>query len=234
MNLPATTSPDVHLFATHPAELEAAQQGLIEWARAKEREAKEDLTDCRANLQIARKSKWSIAPWQRRVSKAGKILLTYKKVRMALEAGYYIIPPMPFTAFAIRTGRKTPDRKQGEWWGSDRSQNPQHLEPGDGRYVSAQPLERSSSYPSKDRDGNPITKETYWAYAFDDVQFPVTVVKPAVLEATNRAMARQLFDEVGLLERQGCGDPIVAARVLRPGKEPITFFVAWWLDTRDL
>jgi hypothetical protein len=81
--------------------------------------------------------------------------------------------------------------------------------------------------------------------AFGYVDFPVALATPAVLDATQAAMAKNIFDEIGGLpgRRSRKGDPIVVGRILRPTAAPITswqlrpavtFLIAWWVDTRQL
>lgn len=224
---------DVHLIARHPAEMEQCQAQLVAWARRRETEAVAELRDCRDNLEIARKSKWRVDPWQRRVRAAGKTLLYYKKLRMALEAGYYIIPPMPFQAFAIRTRRAGPVRKEADSRWDDFDQRPESLPPGEGRYVSPTPELDVRGDLYRDSQGEWRHREKWWARRFEGVDFPFRLVKPELLDAASKAMALEVFDQIGVLPNYRSADPMIAGQIIGP-KRTVTFFIGWWLDTKDL
>lgn len=235
-NLPATTdSRDIHLIARHPAEMEQCQEQLIAWARRRETEAKAELDDCLANREIARKSKWRVEPWQRRVRAAGKTLNYYKKLRMALEAGYYIVPPMPFQAFAIRTERHQPLRKEKDSDLGNFDQPAQSLPAGEGRYVSPTPILDARRLLSRNPEGKDIWRYHWFARWFQEVDFPFQLVKPEILDAASKAMAAKVFDQIGILPnfQTRASDPMVAGQIIGP-KRTVTFFIGWWLDTRDL
>ena len=83
----------------------------------------------------------------------------------------------------------------------------------------------------------------YYADRFVDADFPFKLARAEIREATDKAMGLKVFDEVGVLPRTRKADPIVCGRVIDPSKpiyhrssprEGVTFFVAWWLDTRVL
>jgi hypothetical protein len=78
---------------------------------------------------------------------------------------------------------------------------------------------------------------TFTPGEFEDVEFPMTLVKPQVLDATAKAMARKIFDQIGVLpNRRAKGDPILVGLIIPPHRrhEPLTFFISWWLNTNDL
>lgn len=66
---------------------------------------------------------------------------------------------------------------------------------------------------------------------------PLDVARPEVMDATRRAMALELFDQVGVARNNAAaGDPIVCGVIRDPtrrGKQ-VTFFVAWCLNPEDL
>jgi hypothetical protein len=77
----------------------------------------------------------------------------------------------------------------------------------------------------------------------EEIGFPVQAVKPIVLDATQRALAMKIFDSIGVVQNGGAGgfvqrrgDPIVVGRLIDPrgNGRMVTFFVAWWLNTKDL
>jgi len=81
----------------------------------------------------------------------------------------------------------------------------------------------------------------------ETIDFPATLIKPVILGATQRAMALRIFDRIGvsfggtntMSSRRRRSDPIVVGQILNgaekyPEEKMVTFFVAWWLDTRSL
>ena len=229
---------ELHLMARDPAEMMGAQKQLILWCARKMQAEKAELADSEANLAQAKKAKWATKPWARRVNLQKRRIEFYRKVKMALEAGYYIVPPFPVDVFAIRTDRKKPDKKTTTYRYSGHGQSARLLPAGEGRYVSNHPEIWETEKPGTDRDGREITIKEWWAEEFQPVDFPFIAVKPEVIDATNKAMARKLFDEFGVLPARGCGDPIVVGRIKKPNQaswaHPLTFFIAWWLDTEDI
>lgn len=231
----ATQVPDIHVFAREPAEMQQAQSSLILWSDAKAVGVQAEIAECREQLAIARKNGWQTAAWERQLKRAGKRYQFYRKLKAALEAGYYIVPPFPVQLFAIRTNRHTPDRKTSSSVWSNHEQGARLLPPGDGRYVSPIPeqWQRDTSYTNK--DGKRIEQKEYYAHAFEGVDFPFKLAKPQVLSETARAMALKVFDQMGILPAYRAADPIIVGQIKHPeGKTAVTFFVAWWLDTRDL
>jgi len=96
--------------------------------------------------------------------------------------------------------------------------------------------EADEQYEAKNYDGKPIIKTRYTSADYDVVDFPVSVVKPSILKATQQAMALKLFDQMGIVQNQVGNDPIVVGQLLDPrgNRRCVTFFVAWWLDTASL
>lgn len=232
---------DFTVVATKPQEMEAAQLSLIQWAASKIAAETEELREAEAGLEIAMKAGWKHQAWERLVDKAARQVQFYTKIKAALDAGYYIVPPFPIDVFAIRTRRVKPDRKTTtQDWSARHEQSPQILPPGEGRYVSDDPEVWTRKIPAGDSGtGKEVTQ--YFAQEFLDVDFPFKLAKPAVLEETAKAMALKVFDQMGVLPaRARSPDPIVCGQILHPVKpgygerKAVTFFIAWWLDTRTL
>ena len=75
----------------------------------------------------------------------------------------------------------------------------------------------------------------YWAKEFKDIDFPFKLAKPQIMEATAAAMALKVFDQIGCLPQFRAPDPIICGQILKPkDRQPVTFFIAWWLDTKTL
>lgn len=230
---------DIHVFARDPVEMAKSQVALVEWTEGKIKSLSADLLEATENFKIAKKNKWRSQPFARMVTKYRNGVVFYQKVRAALKAGYYIVPPFPVDIFAIRTDKKTPKRNQQKstWgWPNVPEQIAKKLPEGEGRYVS------SIAEPNFDsmkvtKDGKEVTQYYGWAEEFAEVDFPFHAAKPEVLNKTAEAMGLGVFDQLGVLPRfTRRGDPIVVGQILdyRPTREPLTFFVAWWLNTEEL
>lgn len=227
---------DITVFATQPHEMAVAQRDMVDWSAARVAEAKADLADVHAGLEIAIENAWQTGPLERAVNKAAKMVTFYEKIHLALAAGYYIVPPFPIDIFTIRTDRKNPKKeiKTRHW---DRHpQEARILPAGEGRYVSRDPTVFQTNYPAIGTGPNEGPRTEYFAEEFREVGFPFALAKPQVMEATAAAMALKVFDQLGMLPAIAKADPIICGQILRPDelRRPITFFVAWWLDTKDI
>ena len=229
---------DIIAIARTPAEMQTAQDSLITWAKGKLVALQGELVEAQESLKIAKQSKWSTTRWQRVVSRARGRVIYYTKLKRALEAGYYIVPPFPVDVFAVRTDRQFPtgSHTTSNAWAPNFDQKARRLPEGEGRYVAAEP-EIWVHDLSHEKDGKQITRYRHYAKEFRDVDFPFALAKPQLLERVSQAMKEKIFDQFGVLPQYTRkGDPIVVGQIIPPGQypTPITFFVGWWLDTRDL
>lgn len=231
---------DFTVIATHPAEMEKAQRSLILWCARKIEHVKQALADAQEQFDIAMKAGWEVSAWERQINRADKRVEFYRKIKAALEAGYYIVPPFPIDVFAIRTDRKNPTKKASNNHWDTHKQDARILPVGQGNYVSSKPVVYQRSIPLPPKDGKPQAMTEYFAKNFLPVDFPFKLAKPAVLAETAKAMALKVFDQIGVLPAFTAPDPIVCGQILFPEKngygprKSITFFVAWWLDTKTL
>jgi hypothetical protein len=233
---------DFTVIAQSPKEMEAAQRSLILWAARKIQALKQEIAGHKAELEKAIARKWDSSGWRREVSKAEKREHFYRKIKAALEAGYYIVPPFPVDVFAIRTKKEFPARMDSPYR-NNHDQLPQVLPQGVGRYVDPRP--RTDTYTEVERQKDGTTKEVRYVYAeeFRDVDFPFKLAKAEIREATEAAMKLKIFDTMGVLPRRRSPDPIVVGQIMVPNRtlwrnsdfnRAVTFFVAWWLDTKTL
>jgi hypothetical protein len=237
------------VLAKDPHEMQASQQQLIGWFQERVQLAKNELDEAETNLELAKSRKWATQGWKRQVGLAKGRVNFYDKCLAALDAGYCIIPDFPTDIFAIRTKRKKPTANKrtspGNWTPNLRPQTSDSPPAGEGEYHSPDAFIETSehTYKRKDHRGELVedSKITAWASDFDVPDFPMKVVKPQILDATGKAMARKIFDEIGVLParrpRNRGGDPIVTGRIMRrEGTREIglTFLISWWIDTRDL
>ena len=233
---------DFTVVANSPKEMEAAQRSLILWASRKIMAIKTEAQDAIEQLRIAKDKKWSTSAWTRQVSKYESREQFYRKIKAALEAGYYIVPPFPIDIFAIRTKRTHP-KPMSSSYRDNHDQDPQILAIGEGRYVDPKPIREHDTDIVSDGKGGTKSVTTYYATEFSDVDFPFKLARSEIRDATNAAMAMGIFDRMGVLPRQRAPDPLVCGQILFPNQpsyyrgdslKAVTFFVSWWLDTRTL
>lgn len=238
-----TDTADITVLALTPEQMRPAQDALIRWVGDKIRAINAEIDEQGRALEEAARTPFTNQrnQWTRELNKSKRLLTFYEKVQEALEAGYIIVPDFPIDVFAIRTKASTPS---GSKTFSDRydrgghmfEQSAQALPSGAGQTVSPDPLVRYHDIETVDASGRPIKSRNYWADEFREVSLPARLVRPEILDATNKALTRKLFDELGLVG-QPKRDPIIIGRIIDP-REPrhrrVSFFVAWWLDTRSL
>lgn len=235
MDLALPIAEDVTVYATDPREMAQAQQGMVGWCQRKIEEATRQRDDFENNMQRVTDAGWprEAAKWRRQVSKAARRAEFYEKLKIALEAGYLIVPPLPFQAFAIRTKRNSP-KWQSLGAGYDHEQSAEPLKAGAGHYENPFPEVRTHSERSKDAQGREIVNRWTTTGEFKPIDFPFALVKPEILNATTKAMALKVFDALGILPRHRAPDPIVVGEIISPTGNRVHFFVAWWLDPAKL
>ena len=104
------------LVALTPAGMLAAQSECGGWADKKLSEAKHELVIAEQNFNALAKAKVRTNTAQTMIRKARKRIMFYEKVKAALDAGYYIIPPFDVQVFAIRTDRASPKEFSDRTW----------------------------------------------------------------------------------------------------------------------
>lgn len=241
--------PDFTVIAQSPREMEAAQLNLIAWAERKAGLIERELREAAEQLRIAIGRKWKTTAWRSEVRKHQNRIEFYKKVKAALEAGYYIVPPFPIDIFAIRVDRSHPHRRD-QISANNHDQPAQVLPQGEGRYVDPRPFV-ASRVQTDTKIVNHQTGETkqvpvkyHYATEYDEVDFPFKLARAEIKDTTLKAMALKIFDQIGVLPRVRKPDPIVCGQILFPNKKVyawnphnqngLTFFVAWWLDTKTI
>lgn len=230
------------VIASTPGQMANAQVQLAAWFEAKIELCRAELIEIEENLALAKSRKWQTKGWMTRVVKAKQAVEYYEKGKAAIEAGYCIVPDFPVDVIAIRTTLARPRSNTAESYHDqprtrDQATNSPAL--GTGKYVSPQATERIDSYDRTKSDGK--TEKRYFANAVDFLppDFPYKMVKPKILEETNRAMALRIFDEIAVVSKpRRAPDPIVVGRITRKintyHQKTLSFMVAWWLDVRDL
>src|SRR5581483_5165875 len=232
------TPMDFTVIATSPTQMEGAQRSLILWAARKIQAIKGEIAEAQSQYDQCVARKWSPAAWRAQITKHEKNAEFYRKIKVALEAGYYIVPPFPIDIFAIRTKRQSPNRMDSTY-SNNHDQNAEILPIGKGRYVDSRPRIANYVENEKKQDGSIRAVTHYYAEEFKGVDFPFKLAKVEIRDATEKAMKLGIFDDFGVLPRTRSADPIVCGRIIDPKgpsysrgehRRAATFFVAWWLD----
>lgn len=224
---------NIQLTALVPEQMKVAQTNLIEWCAGKINFLKADIKELNESIFHAAEMKWGTAAMKRQVSKTEKRILFFEKIQAALNAGYVIVPNFPVQLFAIRTDRKSPLKMFSSYYWDNKDQKPMELQQGEGEYQNPFPLiERSK----EKVDG----KEESKSYATDwaELEFPVSMIKPEIIEATNRAMALEVFDQFGVMPATRNEDPIIIGQIVNKTSQYrnriVSFMIAWHFDTKVL
>lgn len=236
---------NLSLTATLPGQMATCQEALIAWARKKTATLSADVDELQGALEHARLRKWKTSTIARHLAKTDARRLFYGKMIGALEAGYVIVPNFPVTLFAIRTDRGQPLRLMSTRWSDTHEQQSQpQLGEGEGEYKNPFPLLSSynitAAMPVDPHTGRKPETHQYYAAAWDEFEFPITMAKPQIMEAATNAMALKIFDQFGILPTPyKKEDPVIVAQLVDPrstkyNRRVVTFMIAWNLDTRTL
>lgn len=248
MQLTPPPPKNIEVTATNADEMALCQNALIEWCKVKVAETKAHHHELNAAYLHAKKSKWKHDTLKRHTDIAFKRLSFYERILVALEHGYQIVPSFPITAFAIRTDRTRPLKLATFYWRQSHEQKPEGLPEGEGDYKNPFPtvyeriIERATATTAE-------KKEYYCSDHWKELEFPVSMAKPKIMEAATRAMALKIFDDLGVLPgyspkdntRPPKGDPMIIARIQDPASRHkwatpvyVSFIVAWHLNTATL
>jgi len=228
---------NTQLVAIDPRQLAQEQGRLIEWCDSKLAELASELTQSHGIVKALRDAKMSDARGRRVVTSVRKRTAFYEKIKSALAAGYYILPPIPHQTFAIRSAKEAPPEKRaiGSYWKADEP-TPDNLPVGEGEYHNAvAKRERVDSVIQKE-NGKDVEKYIYANTEWRDIEFPFFPVKPQIIEATGKALSLKIFDWLGAAPQHRSVDPMVIGCIkhYKQYSGPVHFFVAWWLDTDTL
>lgn len=242
--LQPSTGGDLIAFARSQEELHQSQDQLIAWSANKLTESRQHFDHMTANLEQAKTYQWALRGFQDAVRVARKQMEFYEKLHAAFAAGHCVVPDFPIDVFAVRTRRLTPERQEytntSEWNDRvDRHQHGEALPVGVGEYVSDEAIVMRKTIQGKDKEGNPVTGYKRWAEEFKEVDFPIKTAAITVLDATGKAMAMRLFDEIGILpeRKKPKSDPMIIGRIqFKDGQKErtVSFVIAWFLRESDL
>jgi hypothetical protein len=225
---------DLALVALSPADLAPTQAALGGWCAEKVSALRREQVDLEEHLMIATANGWKLSGLNASLNRVARRITYYEKIQVAVEAGYLVVPNFPVTTLAVRVKREKPLHETKDYKYAHFTSKAQLLPAGEGRYVDDTPIHRDESY-TVEKDGKQEHKTLLVVDSYDEPDFPFALVKPAVLDATQRAMALKVFDEIGSVTNQS-GDPIMVGRLLDPrgNGRCCTFFIAWWLNTAVL
>jgi hypothetical protein len=222
------------LVALTPAEMVPAQTELITWIDRKMQALTDEADDLDQHQQLAIANGWKTSVVIAAQNRTSRRLRYYEKIKAALQAGYLLVPNMPIDVLAVRVNREKPPHEVRTSTWSHFAAKPQMLPEGTGRYVDETLTHRDESY-TVDEGGKSVRKTLLVADDYDEVDFPVTAMKPVILQAAARAMALKVFDQIGTVQNEG-RDPILLGQILDPrgNRRRVSFFLAWWVDAAAL
>lgn len=240
--LTSRTQADINVCALSPAEMVPAQHHLIAWCGGKIQALKDECDELEIHQRLAIENGWKTSVVVSTLNRTTRRITYYEKMRAALEAGYLLVPNMPVDVLAVRVNReKQPMETRESAWGRFDAKAQATLPAGVGRYVDETVEQRSRSYAEQNEKGERVIKTQYFSGDYDEVDIPFALTKPVILQATARAMALKIFDEIGRVRNDGQSfrskaDPIMVGRLRDPRKNAAgaTFFIAWWVDTSTL
>jgi hypothetical protein len=221
---------DIAVTALHPIQMQQSQQQLIEWCHEKIKATLVEAQEMQEAYEKAKKNKWKTDVLHRHAGLARKRHEYFIKIHAALMEGYYIVPNFPIQTFVIKTRLKAPryQNKGGSWYIN--SEKAEELPLGIGEY-------QNPSIPIVEHhdvvDGKTHTHATSGNY-FYDVEFPINMAKPMIMDAAAKAMREKIFDQMGVLpDFQKKKDPLIIGQILGHNKI-VSFMVAWHLNTNVL
>jgi hypothetical protein len=245
--------PQFHAVAVNGTEMIQASNGIQNWLRMKVQSIDNEIAETQAIYDSAVRNKWKSSTFKTQLQRHGQKRLYYSKLLAASEAGYTVVPNMEVSVFAIRVKRETPkwsgDAGKSQYSYSSAApsvpvEEEQRLPIGEGRYESPLVAFSEDRHKQKEmKDGKEVEMYAVEQYCdgFQELEFPLAVAHPLVMDATARAMAMKIFDRIGVVpqthQRGYRGDPIVLGQITRKEgwqTKTASFLIAWYLDPRTL
>lgn len=229
-----------YLIALDRPQLEAAHRRMVDWCRVTRDQVAIELKEEQDVMDVAVKNHWATKRHAAKCAVLEKRLTFYSKIEAALLAGYVLVPNFDMNVFAIRTTARTPRGQQTTAHWQRFLQNPQLLPIGKGEYKNPEPSARQLTHKVPDGKGGQKDETVYWPDEFTDVQFPMVLAKPMLMQRTGEAMRSLIFDEIGIAQDTWRGgsraDPMVLGRIRNPrtGRPAVTFFIGWYFDPTRL
>lgn len=236
---PPPDDDNLALVALSPADMVPAQTELVAWCDRKLRALADEADELELHQTLAIENGWKTSVVVAALNRTARRITYYSKIKAALEAGYLLVPNMPIDVLAVRVRRAhEPVHHASYQQGVTRATPQASLPAGEGRYVDDRTFAESYQEPVQDEHGKVSVRTRYRTGDYDEVDFPVATMKPVILTAAARAMALKIFDQIGVVANSGAAgrDPILVGQLLDPrgNSRATTFFLAWWVNTRDL
>lgn len=233
---------ELEVTAESPAEMKACHASLISWCEGKIKTVQGEADELEAAYQQAKKNAWKSSTLQKHAGLARRRVEYYSKMLVAFQAGYFLVPNFPLTVFAVRTDREYPKRiVRFDNWQNNFRQEVETLPAGEGDYQNPDPKVKTDPNNKEwnEKTGQMVAKQSYWADRFQEIEFPLNMAKPHIMEATSHAMGLKVFDQIGILpDPRPKKDPVICGQIIDP-RDPyktrrVTFIIGWHLDTRTL
>lgn len=236
---------NIEVSASTPNEMVQGHNAMIQWAERKLEAIKNEFKELRDAYEHAKARKWKSDTLKRHAAIAEKRVTFYEKFKAALMEGYCVVPNFPVTLFAIRTTNQKPAHKFAMLRSSSQrnfEQDAKLLQIGEGDYQNPQPNICQGPVQKVVEGSQTVEKRQFWAESWDELEFPANMARLHVMEATTRAMALKIFDEIGFLpaDYKRNPDPIMIGRLIDPRPvgygqpRKVSFMIAWHIDTRTL
>jgi hypothetical protein len=231
----------MQLVATSQPQLEAAHDQMLAWSQQQQAACSAELGEEQQALEIATTRKWATARHRKNVRELERRVQFYRKIELAVEAGYVIVPNLAMDVFAVRTDIDRPRGSQStesKHWLPDLTQQAKLLPAGTGEYRNPEPA-REITTDVTTVQGKEVARYIHEATDFAEIDFPFALAKPALMAEVSDAMRERIFDEIGVAVDQGMsgrGDPVLIGRILNPrrGRPAISFFLGWFFDVSRL
>lgn len=238
------TDIDVSVSGDKPDEIAQGHAALTEWCERKVAVEKAEHAELVEAHQRAVKIKWKPGPLKSAADRAAGRVRYYEKMLAAFRAGFVLVPNFPLTIFAIRTKKEGPNGGISFTRFERFEQKTDKSPVGQGDYVNPIPKTiYEDTNTVKNPDGSTKQVTNYYPdteNGFDEIEFPMAMAKPHIMDLVDRAMALKIFDEIGILpeSRRASGDPVIAGVIKMPkagySERTCTFLIAWHVDTRTL
>ncbi len=229
---------NIVVMAENEVQMRQSQEALVAWFDKKVESRKQEAAELEENLAIAKKNKWKTSTLKRHASLARKRVTFTEKIRSALKAGYRIVPNFPVDFISVRTDKKFPSRKTCfSRWSVGEVDCP-CLPVGEGENVSSEASTKSRRVERKNVAGKTYEADLWQADELEEIDFPVALAKPQVMDAAGEALKKKIFDKVGVLPaKRRNADPVVIGLILGPkngySQLEVSFLISWHLDTSD-
>jgi hypothetical protein len=239
--------PQFHAVAVNGTEMVQAKAKIQTWLEQKLQSIEDEIASIQEVYDAAVRHKWKSSTFKGQLLREKGKHLYYGKLLAACNAGFVIVPNMNVDVFAIRVKRSRPNAKSAINKATSYEpstpriddEREERLSIGDGRYESPLQTTDTIRWDEKNDKNEIVHKVKSYALEFAELEFPLAIAHPLVMDATARAMSMKIFDRIGIVRdrQQTSGDPIVLGQITRKvgyQLKTASFLIAWFLDVRTL